>query len=208
MKIKQLLACSLIMSSVIMTGCSSDGINLSKGEADTEASVNDEEAKDVSEDSPAKDQTSESEKAATTDGTTEEKTEDADAETLFQQFLNDEIEAVSVREDSPEWSFKYSDLPHEEDDWESYSYDDDCFVDLDNDDENELILNGPYGGMYLDARDGKVYVLAEGEGTAGTLSYAEYEGLIYIVHSDTSHAGRQIHLFDRYEDGEVVEYFE
>ena len=36
-------------------------------------------AKDVSEDSPAKDQTSESEKAATTDGTTEEKTEETNS---------------------------------------------------------------------------------------------------------------------------------
>ena len=29
--------------------------------------------------------------------------------------------------------------------------------DLDNDGEEELILCGPYGGKYLDARDGEVY---------------------------------------------------
>ena len=31
-------------------------------------------------------------------------------------------------------------------------------VDLDNDGENELILNGPYGGMYLDVIDGNLYI--------------------------------------------------
>ena len=209
MKIKQLLACSLIISTAMMTGCSSESISLSSGEASTEVEKNDESNKDASEDKEAKDKASESEEASTTDEATEddEKVEATDTESLLQQFLDDEIEATSIYEDGTERTFKYSDLPHEDDDWESYSYDDDCFVDLDNDDENELILNGPYGGMYLDARDGKVYVLAEGEGTAGTLSYAEYEGLIYIVHSDTSHGGRQIHIFDRYEDGEVVETF-
>ena len=207
MKIKQLLACSLIISTAMMTGCSSESISLSSGEASTEVEKNDESNKDASEDIEAKDKASESEEALTTDEATEddEKVEATDTESRLQQFLDDEIEATSIYEDGTERTFKYSDLPHEEDDWESYSYDDDCFVDLDNDDENELILNGPYGGMYLDARDGKVYVLAEGEGTAGTLSYAQYEDLTYIVHSDTSHGGRQIHIFDRYEDGEVFE---
>ena len=105
-----------------------------------------------------------------------------------------------------ESSLKYSDLPHDAEDWESYSVRDEK-VDLDNDGEDELILDGPYGGMYLDERDGKVYVLAEGEGTAGYLSYADYEGKTYIIHSDTSHAGRQIFIFDRYEDGKSVENF-
>ena len=209
MKIKQLLACSLIISTAMMTGCSSESISLSSGEASTEVEKNDESTKDASEDIEAKDKASESEEASTTDEATEddEKVEATDTESLLQQFLDDEIEATSIYEDGTERTFKYSDLPHDEDDWECFSYDDDCFVDLDNDDENELILNGPYGGMYLDARDGKVYVLAEGEGTAGTLSYVEYENLIYIVHADTSHGGRQMYLFDRYEDGEVVESF-
>lgn len=30
-------------------------------------------------------------------------------------------------------------------------------TDLDNDGEDERILNGPYGGIYLDARDNRVY---------------------------------------------------
>lgn len=32
-------------------------------------------------------------------------------------------------------------------------------VDLDNDGEEELIINGAYGGIYLDVRDNKIYVL-------------------------------------------------
>ena len=63
--------------------------------------------------------------------------------------------------------------------------------------------------MYLDARDGQVYVLAQGEGTAGELSYIEYEDSIYIIHRDTSHGGRKIYRFDLYDgSGEAVESFD
>lgn len=90
-------------------------------------------------------------------------------------------------------------LPHDEDDWECCSAGD--RIDLDNDGENEQIVNGPYGGFYVDARDGKVYVLAAGEGTAGILSHVEYDNAIWIVHSDTSHMGRQMFWLTRYDGG-------
>jgi hypothetical protein len=52
--------------------------------------------------------------------------------------------------------------------------------------------------MYLDVKDGKVMVLAEGEGTAGEMTYVEYKNAIWIVNSDTSHAGRMLYNFKKY----------
>lgn len=39
---------------------------------------------------------------------------------------------------------------------------------------------------------------AVGEGTAGEMTYVEYENAIWIVHSDTSHAGRKLYNFKNY----------
>lgn len=77
-------------------------------------------------------------------------------------------------------------------------------IDLDNDGENEQIINGPYGGLYLDARDQKVYVFARGEGTSGMLSYTNYDNAVWVVHSDTSHMGRQMFWLTRYDGGEKI----
>lgn len=77
-------------------------------------------------------------------------------------------------------------------------------IDLDNDGENEQIINGPYGGLYLDARDQKVYVFARGEGTSGMLSYTNYDNAVWVVHSDTSHMGRQMFWMTRYDGGEKI----
>lgn len=126
---------------------------------------------------------------------------------LYQAFLDGEVSATRITEDGGEYTFKYSDLPHDPEDWECYTVSDER-VDLDNDGEQELILNGPYGGMYIDVRDDKVYVLAEGEGTAGELSYTEYLDSVYIVHQDTSHGGRQMYWLTKYNGkGEVEDSF-
>lgn len=85
------------------------------------------------------------------------------------------------------------------DEEDAFSYSVGDRVDLDNDGEKELIINGPYGGMYLDAREGQIYVLNEGWGTAGTLSYTEFDGQTWIVHSDVTHGGRKIHDFTLYD---------
>ena len=131
-----------------------------------------------------------------------------DPEALFQKFLDGELEAHSIDYQGNAVTYKYTDLQTDPDEWDSYYYDDDSYIDVDNDGENELHLYGPYGGKVLDVRDGEIYDLTEGEGTAGELCFGEYEGLTYICHRDVSHAGRQIHLFDRYENGEIVESFE
>lgn len=102
----------------------------------------------------------------------------------------------------------YDQLPQDENDYLSY-YSVGERIDLDNDGEVEQIVNGPYGGSYFDARDGKVYVLAEGEGTTGLLSYAEYDNAIWIVHSDIMHGGRQLHWLTQYDgEGKIVDAFE
>lgn len=82
-------------------------------------------------------------------------------------------------------------------------------IDLDNDGENELIINGPYGGRYLDARNGKVYLFAQGEGTGGQLFFTHYDDAVWIVHCDITHAGRQMYWLTKYDgDGNVVDEFQ
>lgn len=126
------------------------------------------------------------------------------SEELLDAFLAGEISAIDKKGDDS--VIMYDQLPHDEDDWLCYSVGE--RVDLDNDGENEQIVNGPYGGIYFDAREGKVYVLASGEGTAGVLSYADYDNATWIVHSDTLHGGRQKFWLTRYDGGgNIVDEF-
>lgn len=128
-----------------------------------------------------------------------------ESQELLDEFLAGEIPAFYGNEE--ESSINFDQLPIDEEDWSSYSVGE--RIDLDNDGENELILEGPYGGMYIDARDGKIYVLAAGEGTAGVLSYTDYDNAAWIVHSDTTHAGRQTYWLKRYDgDGNIVDEFQ
>lgn len=99
--------------------------------------------------------------------------------------------------------FYISDLQMEDNQWDSYSIGD--MIDLDNDGLDELILNGPYGGMYLDCEDGKVSVFAEGEGTALQLSYVYYEDAYWIVYSDTLHSGRSNYSLIKYNGAKTIE---
>lgn len=141
---------------------------------------------------------------SSTESLTEDNKEEKD---LYQAFLDGEVSATRITEDGGEYTFKYSDLPHDPEDWECYTASDER-IDLDNDGEEELIINGPYGGMYIDVRDDKVYVLAEGEGTTGELSYTNYQDAVYIVHRDTSHGGRQMYWLDKYNGkGEAEDSF-
>ena len=138
----------------------------------------------------------------------EKATEDAQssdtdtAKALLDAFVNGEINANSMHEGKEQFSI--SDLTDVEDEWLRYSERE--RRDLDNDGEDELYMDGPYGGMILDARDGKVVILAEGEGTSGVLSYTDYDNAVWICHADTSHAGRQWFDFDKYNGkGEITE---
>jgi hypothetical protein len=126
-----------------------------------------------------------------------------EADKLFEKAISGEIPVIAYYEDI-DISYYIPDLPNDPDDWESYSVGE--RVDLDNDGVKELIINGPYGGRYIDARDGGVYQLAQGEGTTGELWHVDYNGNTYICHVDNSHGGREIFMMDQYNgDGEIVE---
>ena len=71
---------------------------------------------------------------------------DKESDELLDAFLAGEIPAFYG--DAGESSINFDQLPVDEEDWISYSVGE--RIDLDNDGENELILNGPYGGMYID----------------------------------------------------------
>lgn len=127
------------------------------------------------------------------------------SEELLDAFLAGEIPAIYDNGD--EAVIMFDQLPFDEEDWISYSVGE--RIDLDNDGENEQIVNGPYGGIYFDARDGKVYVLAEGEGTTGILSNTDYDNATWIVHSDTTHMGRQTYWLTKYDgEGNIVDEFQ
>ncbi len=132
--------------------------------------------------------------------------DELEPEELLDAFLASEIPAYYDNES--ERVIMYDQLPHDEDDYLSYYHVGER-IDLDNDGEVEQIVNGPYGGMYFDARDGKVYVLAAGDGTAMVLSYTDYDNATWIVYSDTLHGGRQLYWLERHDGGgNIVDEFE
>ncbi len=85
-----------------------------------------------------------------------------ESEALLDAFLDN---AVPAYYNDDERVLMFEQLPMYEEDWAAYSVGE--RIDLDNDGEREQIMEGPYGGLYLDARDQKVYVFAEGEGRRG-----------------------------------------
>lgn len=117
------------------------------------------------------------------------------ADELLDSFINGSTSAV----DSADLTSAYyiTDLNTDPEGWDAYSVGEK--VDLDNDGENELIISGPYGGIYLDARDNKVYELAAGEGNALILSYVYYNGAIWIMYSNRMNAGYESYHMEKYE---------
>ena len=120
---------------------------------------------------------------------------EATSDELLDSFINGLADAVGS-EDSAS-AFSVSDLNMDSEGWDAYSIGEKA--DLDNDGENELIINGPYGGIYLDARDGKVYEFAAGEGTALILSYTYYNGAVWIMYSNRSSAGFEFYHMEKFE---------
>ncbi len=120
---------------------------------------------------------------------------DRTADELLDLFINGSISAVDPTDQTS--AFYITDLKMGTEEWDSYSIGEK--VDLDNDGENELIICGPYGGIYLDARDGMVYEFAVAEGTALTLSYVYYNGAVWIMYSSRSSAGFEFYHMEKYE---------
>ena len=116
-------------------------------------------------------------------------------EELLDSFINGSLSAVNSTDLTS--TFYITDLNMDSEEWDSYSIGE--TIDLDNDGEDELIINGPYGGIYLDARDNKVYEFAAGEGTALTLSYVVYNGSIWIMYSNNMNTGYEAYHMERFE---------
>ncbi len=117
------------------------------------------------------------------------------AEELLDLFINGSISAVDSTDSTS--TFYITDLNMGSEEWDSFSIGEK--VDLDNDGENELILNGPYGGIYLDARNNKVYEFAVAGGSALILSYTYYNGGIWIMYSNRSSAEFKFYHMEKFE---------
>ena len=161
-RVKKVLAVSTLLVAAMGLCACEDGAPAEVGFAETESSDSiSAEAASEDQGNAAAEVTSAEEKA-NTDASAEavSSADSAENEELFKAFIDDEIPAIRIGEDGTEDTFMYSDLPHDPEEWDNVTVSDER-IDLDNDGEKELILTGANGGMYLDVRDGKVYVLVE-----------------------------------------------
>ena len=126
---------------------------------------------------------------------------DVAEDSVFGRFLRGEIAAEGNGIYAAD-SFYIDELVTEEETWDSYNIG--YMLDLDNDGEEELILNGPNGGMFLDASDDSVKVLAAGEGTASNLSYVKCGDEYWIVHSDILHSDRKYYHLEMYAGADKI----
>ncbi|MBD5495735.1 MAG: hypothetical protein HDR12_15565 [Lachnospiraceae bacterium] len=124
----------------------------------------------------------------------------ATADELLDSFINGSISAVDSSDLTS--TFYITDLKVDSGEWDSYSVGE--RIDLDNDGEDELIINGPYGGIYLDARNNKVYEFAAAGGTALTLSYTYYNGVVWIMYSNRSSAGFEFYHMEKFEGADSL----
>ncbi|MCM1083596.1 MAG: hypothetical protein NC393_09460 [Clostridium sp.] len=120
---------------------------------------------------------------------------DTSSDETLDLFINGSINAIDSTDLTS--TFYITDLKMDSEEWDSFSIGEKA--DLDNDGENELIICGPYGGMYLDARDNKVYKFAAGAGTALTLSYCFYDGTAWIMYSNCMNTGYKAYHMEKFE---------
>nr|MCR4831706.1 hypothetical protein [Pseudobutyrivibrio sp.] len=111
--------------------------------------------------------------------------EEDSTRTLFDNFLNGEIDADAINEgEEYEYTLNVDELDLGGNDWDSssvYGY-----LDVDNDGEDELIITNAYGASLFDAKDGKVKMFASGGGTGNTVLLANYENAYWVVHAFSS----------------------
>lgn len=122
------------------------------------------------------------------------------SEELLDLFINGSIDAIDATDMTS--TFHITDFNMNSEEWDSYSIGEK--VDLDNDGENELIICGPYGGIYLDARDNKVYEFAMGDGNANILSYTYYNGEIWIMYSNSMNTGYEAYHMIKFEGADNI----
>ena len=192
---KKVLLCLAITICIAITGCEK-----ANNEIDTlDNQTTNEDMQIVTENT-----VSDNENSQVVTENTVSNNENLQADTILDEFIAGEREAFYL---NSEKGFFITDLNMYPEEWGSYSIGEK--LDLDNDGENELVLNGPYGGLYLDVLNDQIVVFAEGGGTSMLLSNVYYDKAYWIVISDTTHAGRQMHTFTKYSGSEtVVDSFE
>lgn len=121
--------------------------------------------------------------------------EEMTSEELLDLFINGSIDAVNLKDMTS--TFNIADFNIGSEGQDSYSIGEK--TDLDNDGENELIICGTYGGIYLDARANKVYPFAMGDSNANVLSYTYYNGEIWIMYSNSMNEGCEYYHMEKYE---------
>lgn len=142
---------------------------------------------------------------------TEEADKDLSDDELYQKVMNNEIPVIDNR---LYYDYK-TDSQQRYNDWfylSGHDYKITGKADLDNDGLNEVMVDTDedymYGGIYLDASDGKVFVLGRGDGNSAIISHMTYKGVEWIVYSDTTHTDRNIWHFYRYDGyGDPVDNF-
>ena len=139
-------------------------------------------------------------------GTQSEEESSTDDSALYQKFLNNEVEAYY----ESGVSFMFSDISNLCEDGNEIHFDEqNAYADIDNDGKLELTLWGFYGGFFIDELDGKLIVLAMGEGTADMLYYVYHGDETWLVYADTMHMGRNMRHFVKYNgEGKIVDEFD
>lgn len=190
-----LLACAFLTSLSIVACGNADEEEFAANKQESDLQTNESADSDIKDDEIAN-----AEKASLNQQeSNEQEIENADsemtAEEILDLFIDGSINAAYSTD--PTATFYISDLKMDSDEWDSFSLGEK--VDLDNDGENELIICGPYGGKYLDARDNKVYEFAAGGGTALALSYTYYDGSVWIMYSNSMNAGYKAYHMEKFE---------
>ena len=99
---------------------------------------------------------------------------------LLETFLDGKIDAYCANEDGGGfYTVNIKDFDIDGDEWDSYSVY--GYLDADNDGEEELVLQGPYGACFFDAKDDKVTLFERGEGTGATCLLSYYNNAYWIV---------------------------
>lgn len=128
---------------------------------------------------------------------------------LFESFLDNKIEAFDTNNGYAGIYYCYISNPEDGEEWSAIRFNEEnAYADIDNDGEMELTLWGPYGGFFVDEADGSLNVLAYGSDTANVLNYTMHEDEAWLVYADTSHAGRAMRHFVKYEEGWPADEFD
>ena len=120
---------------------------------------------------------------------------------LFEQFLAGEIDASYLNFEGDMFELSASELDLDGEEWDSFHFY--GYVDVDNDGEDELVLQGPYGFGFFDVWDGKVVEFAAGEGNGSTCLMSNYDGACWIVYAYAG-AEEDYYSLNKYSGSELI----